>query len=143
MITKRVIRDYRPEDEAVLRRIYAEQGIDYAFPELGSPLFFVKKVIEVEGQVVGALVLRLCAETMLLLEEQQGPQQKMAAMQELQAAVLNEAYARGLDEVHAAIPEIGFDKRLRQLGWEKDRPGWNLWSRSTARRKGENRCDQQ
>jgi hypothetical protein len=52
-------------------------------------------------------------------------------MQTLQSSVLSEAYAKGLDEIHAAIPEIGFDKRLIQLGWLKDRSGWNLWSRST------------
>lgn len=126
-----MIRDCRPEDYAVLQRIHAEQGIDYAFPDLDLPLFFVKKVREVEGQVHAALVLRLCAETSLLLDRGSGPQEKMAAMRELQQAVLSEAWSRGLDEIHAAIPEIGFDKRLSQLGWEKDRPGWNLWSRRT------------
>jgi hypothetical protein len=127
-----MIRAMRPEDDAVLRRIHAEQGIDYAFPDLDSPLFFVKKVSETSGRVDGALVLRLCAETSLLLNRQRGPQEKMAVMRELQQAVLAEAYDRGLDEIHAAIPEIGFDKRLRQLGWVKDRPGWHLWSRATS-----------
>jgi hypothetical protein len=124
------VRDYRPEDEAVLRRMHAQQGIDYRFPDLNSPLFFVKKVREVDGRLNGALVLRLCAETSLLLGES-GPQDKMTAMHELQEAVLVEAWRYGLDEIHAAIPEIGFDKRLKQLGWSKDRPGWNLWSRRT------------
>lgn len=127
----RVIRDYRPEDEPELRRLHAEQGIDYDYPELNHPLFFCRKVVEVDGQICGVLVLKLCAETMLLLDGQQGPQEKMTAMQELQEAVLTEAYDRGLDEIHAAIPEIGFDKRLNQLGWAKDRPGWNLWTRRT------------
>jgi hypothetical protein len=117
-----------------LRAIHAGQGIDYAFPDLDHPLFFEKQVLEEGGEVKGALVLKLCAETSLLLGSfpgRSGPQRKLAAMQLLQQAVLKEAYGRGLDEVHAAIPEIGFDKRLRQLGWEKDRPGWHLWSRTT------------
>jgi hypothetical protein len=124
------VRDYRPEDEDELRRVHAEQGIDYAFPDLGSALFFVKKVRVVDGRITGALVLKLCAETSLLLADS-GPQDKMTAMRELQQAVVSEAYERGLDEIHAAIPEIGFDKRLMQLGWSRDRPGWNLWSRRT------------
>lgn len=125
-----MIRDYRPADYAALRELHARQGIDYAFPDLESPLFFCRKVREVDGRIDAALVLKLCAETALLLGDS-GPQSKMAAMRELQQAVLAEAWDRGLDEIHAAIPEIGFDRRLVQLGWAKDRPGWNLWTRST------------
>lgn len=125
-----LVRDCRPGDYAILQGIHAAQGIDYAFPDLDSPLFFVKKVRVVNGDVRAALVLKLCAETFLLLGDGR-PQDKMTAMHELQEAVLDEAYRRGLDEIHASIPEIGFDKRLVQLGWSKDRPGWNLWSRRT------------
>jgi hypothetical protein len=130
-----IIRDYQPSDNAQLRVIHQIQGLDYIFPDLESPLFFLKKVCEVDGRIVGALVLRLCAETELLLGRfpgRSGPQDKMTVMQELQQAVLRDAYSRGLDEIHAAIPEIGFDKRLVQLGWSRDRPGWNLWSRTTT-----------
>jgi len=124
-----VVRDATPADYARLRAIHAAQGIDYAFPDLDHPLFFTKKVREVDGEVHAALVLKLCAETHLLVSGD--PRQKMTAMRELQDEVIREAYARGLDDIYAAIPEIGFERRLRQLGWEKDRPGWHLWTRST------------
>jgi hypothetical protein len=126
-----MIRDCQPRDYAILQGIHAAQGIDYAFPDLDSPLFFCKKVRVVNGDVRAALVLKLCAETFLLLGDGR-PQDKMTAMHELQQAVLGEAYRRGLDEIHASIPTIGFDKRLVQLGWSRDRPGWNLWSRRTS-----------
>lgn len=129
-----MVRDFRPEDISALEAMHREQGIDYRFPDLRSPLFFVKKVREAGGRIDSALVLKLCAETSLLLGNmpgRSGPQSKMAAMHELQQAVLSEAYGRGLDEIHAAIPEMGFDKRLVELGWSRDRPGWNLWTRST------------
>jgi hypothetical protein len=139
-VTEGVIRDCTSADYAALARIHAAQGIDYALPDLDFPLFFVKKVLTVDGDVRAAMVLKLCAETFLLLDgfsETHGkgrPQEKMAAMQMLQRSVLNEAYARGLDEIHASVPAIGFDKRLVQLGWLRDRLGWNLWSRSTQQR---------
>lgn len=126
-----MIRDYRPEDRPEIERIHQAQGIDYTL-DVDGPLFVVKKVLEVDGKIKAALVLKLCAETMLLLDGEQEPQEKMQEMEELQASVLKEAYDKGLDEIHAAIPEIGFDKRLLQLGWQKDRPGWNLWTRRTA-----------
>jgi hypothetical protein len=124
------VRDYKPEDKAELERIHAKAGIDYKFPDLDHPLFFVRKVLEVNDKVRGALVLKVCAETALLLGEGK-PQDRFLAMKLLQDSVLADAYSKGLDEIHASIPEIGFDKRLAQLGWEKDRPGWNLWTRST------------
>jgi hypothetical protein len=126
------VRDYRPEDKEALETIHKAQGIDYTFPDLDHPLFFVKKVILSNGKLVGALVLKICAETFLLLDGQQKPQDKFAEMQHLQRSVLSEAYLNGLDEIHAAIPPIGFDRRLIQLEWSPDRDGWRLWSRRTA-----------
>lgn len=126
------VRDYRPEDKAELEAIHKAQGIDYEFPDLEHPLFFVKKVIVIDGKIRSALVLKICAETFLLLEQRQDPHEKFAEMEILQRSVLSEAYAKGLDEIHAAVPDIGFDKRLLQLGWSKDRDGWKLWSRRTA-----------
>ena len=126
-----MIRDLQPEDVPELERIHAASGLDYQLPDLTSPLFFVRKVLEDGGKIRAALVLKICAETMLLLDGKQEPQEKLTEMQLLQSSVLSEAYGKGLDEIHAAIPEIGFDRRLIQLGWTKDRPGWHLWTRST------------
>lgn len=125
-----IVRDMTAEDLHALKNIHARQGIDYAFPDLKDPLFFVKKVRVVDERINSALILKLCAETFLLLDEGR-PQDKMTAMRELQDEVLREAAARGLSEIHASVPSIGFDKRLAQLGWLKDRPGWNLWSKQT------------
>ena len=126
-----MIRDLQPSDLEQIRAIHAAQGLDYQLPDLMSPLFFVRKVYTDGAKIRAALVLRICAEAMLLLDGEQEPQEKFTEMEELQCSVLNEAYLKGLDEVHAAIPEIGFDKRLIQLGWVKDRPGWHLWTRRT------------
>ena len=125
-----MVRDYRPEDRGELKQIHGQLGIDYQFPNLDHPLFFVRKVLETNGTVQGALVLKVCAETYLLLGEGK-PQDRFLAMKLLQDSVLAEAYLKGLDEIHAAIPDIGLNKRYAQLGWVKDRPGWNLWTRST------------
>lgn len=127
-----MIRDYQGQDFGQVARFHADSGIDYRMPDLDSPLFPIKKVSEVNGQVVGALALRLCAETFLWLDRQRRPQEKLQTMKELQAAVLADAWKNGLDEIHAAIPPIGFDRRLKQLGWEPDRDGWVLWTRRTA-----------
>jgi len=127
-----VIRNYQQADFGPIEHFHADSGIDYRMPDLGGPLFPIKKVAELDGQVAGALALRLCAETFLWLDKQRRPQEKMQIMRDLQTEVLAEAWKNGLDEIHAAIPPIGFDRRLKQFGWEPDRNGWVLWTRRTA-----------
>ena len=39
------VRPYTPADLDALRRIHARQGFDYAFPDLGDPIFISKLVI--------------------------------------------------------------------------------------------------
>ena len=124
-----MVRDYEPKDLARLKEIHSGAHLDYKMPDLDTPLFWIKKVYESGGTVTGALVLKLCAETMLLVEGTQ--LQKARAIKELQPAVLHEAWKQGFDSIHAAVPEIGFDEQLIRLGWSKDRSGWHLWSRET------------
>ena len=127
-----MVRDYEPGDKEALAAIHCSQGIDYEFPDIDAPLFIVKKVLTDEnGKIKAALVLRICAETMLLLDPEQEPQEKLTEMQELQSSVLSEAYKQGLDDICASVPPIGFDKRLSQLGWIEGKPGWKLWTRFT------------
>lgn len=127
-----MIRPFQSSDAEQIKRIHIASGIDWEFPDINGPLFFIRRVCEVDGKVVAALTLRACAETSLWLDQQRGPQEKMQIMRDLQASVLEEAYKNGLDEVYASIPDsLGFSKRLVQLGWLRDRPGWALWSRST------------
>lgn len=127
-----MIRDFKGDDLPLVKMFHVESGIDYQMPNLDGPLFPVKKVCEVEGQVVGALALRLCAETYLWLDQQRRPQEKLQTMKALQSEVLAEAWKNGLDEISASVPSIGFDRRLRQLGWLPDREGWRLWTRRTG-----------
>jgi hypothetical protein len=130
-----MIRDYRPEDFEAVKALHEGSYIDYNMPDLNHALFLVKKVQEVDGKVVAAMALRIEAETYLWCGG--GPREKMAAMCELQPAVLLEAWMSGIDNVVAWIPqsvEKKFKKRLMQLGWERDRDGWHSWSRPTEQR---------
>lgn len=131
------VRDYRPEDFESLKKIHEQGGLDYNFPNIETPLFFVKKVMEIEGKVVGAVLWRMEAETYLLLDKESGltPQENMEVLRELQAEGLNELWMQGIDNCVAWIPkgvEKYFSKRLLQLGWNKDREGWHTWSRETS-----------
>jgi hypothetical protein len=124
-----MIRNYRPEDAEAIKSIHNSQGFDYALSDLSDPLFLVKKVREVNGRVVAAMVLRLTAETYLLVEG--SPEAKGRAVLELQPEVLREAYEKGLSEVVCVVPpEISesFAPVLERMGWVRART-WPLYQK--------------
>lgn len=132
-----MVRDYRPEDFEQVKALHEASGIDYAMPDLSVPLFLVKKVVEVDGKVIAACALRIECETYLWCGGE--PDEKMAAMLEMQPEILQDAWMFGIDNLVCWIPEaveIKFEKRLKQLGWSRDRNGWHSWSRATSRADG-------
>ena len=126
-----MVRDYQPEDLEAVRRIHAEAGYDYPFPDIGHPLFLNRLISEAGANIVAAGLHRVCYETFVLVDPSARPQEKWAALRELNDALSTRAYQQGLDITHASVPPIGFDKRLLQLGWSPDHEGWRLWSRWT------------
>jgi hypothetical protein len=124
-----MIRDYEPRDLPAIESLHAEQGFCYHVPDFGNPLFMVKKVREVSGRVVGAMFLRLTAETFLVTAG--SPVEKGRSVIELQPEVLREAYEKGLADVVCVIPpEIleSFAPVLERMGWQRDRD-WPMFSR--------------
>jgi hypothetical protein len=128
-----VVRDYRTEDFEQVKALHEASGIDYQMPNLDGALFLVKKVVEVDGRVVACCALRIECETYLWCGG--GPEEKMDAMLAMQPEVLDAAWMSGIDNVVAFIPndvEARFEKRLRQLGWDRYRDGWHGWTRKTG-----------
>jgi len=130
------VRDADETDYPVIQEIHRQMGMDYSLPDLHSPLFFIKKVVENdEGKVVGACFLRISAETYLWLSPDSKPREKVDSMLQMQPAILGAAWDNGIDLIEARIPEETerrFRKRLKQLGWTQNREGWHPWSRLTG-----------
>ncbi len=124
------IREYQESDLDALRTIHAEQGFDYALPDLKQPLFVTKLVLSKkdsgsEGEaILGAAFLRLTAEAYLLLDPHAGtPRDRWQALLTLHAAAERDAWRRGLEDVHAWLPPglaKKFGKRIERLGWVRD-----------------------
>lgn len=129
-----LVRGFAPEDKEAVLELYRGMGMDYSEPDLDSPLFIVKKVVEQDGKVIAACALRLTAECYLIMGNV-SPQEKMESMLMMQPEVLMAAWSQGLDEIEARIPtemEKRFQKRLKQLGWSRNRDGWHPWTRFTG-----------
>jgi hypothetical protein len=128
-----LVREYRDGDLPELRRIHAAQDFSYEFPDLENPLFVSKVVLAEDdgGSVLGAALLRLTAEAYLLLDPRSGtPHERWQRVQILQHATEQDAWRRGLEDVHAWLPPRvakRFGKRIERLGWVRDdswRPYW-------------------
>jgi hypothetical protein len=137
------IREYAPGDESALRALHAAQGFGYEFPDLLDPLFVTKLVLEddaaqgpssslgtsgspagSESRIVGAALLRLTAETYLLIDPRAGtPRRRWESILSLHDAAARDAWRKGLSDVHAWLPPRlakRFGRRLESLGWVRD-----------------------
>jgi len=127
-----LVREYRESDLAQLRAIHASQAFDYALPDLSNPLFVTKKILAHDDTIVGAAFLRLTAEAYLLLDPRAGtPRQRWQSLLALHAATEQDAWQRGLEDVHAWLPPpiaTKFGKRLARLGWQRD-DAWTPYCR--------------
>jgi len=148
------IREYTPSDLAALRRMHATQGFGYPFPDLESPLFLSKLVLEDDREesdtgrevthrnappqdsprVTMAVLLRLTAETYLLHDPEAGtPRRRWRSLLAIHEAARAAAAAHGLDDVQAFLPPRiagAFGRRLARLGWTHD--PWPCFSRRVS-----------
>ena len=76
------------------------------------------------GRILGAALLRVTAEAYLLLDPNQGtPRQRWLSLLALHEAAKQDAWHRGLEDVHAWLPPpiaSKFGRRLARLGWQRD-----------------------
>jgi len=128
-----MVRDLNERDLPEVEKIHDSMGIDYKLPDLMEPLALVKKVATDEtGKVMGATICRLEAEVYLWLDPEIDIQQKVEVMAELNGAICEEAWLKGLDTLTCRLPpgmEAKFQRRLKLMGWERERTGWMGWGR--------------
>jgi len=123
-----LVREYKEQDLESLQQIHAEQKFPYAFPDLRNPLFLTKIVLtdgeRPEQKIRGAALLRLTAEAYLLLDPSQGtPRERWQSLLALHQAAQQDAWRRGLEDIHAWLPPPiakTFGRRLERLSWLRD-----------------------
>ena len=129
------IRDLTPHDIPEIRRIHEDSQLDYQFPDLLNPLFLVKKVLDVDSRARVCVAGKIQLEAYLFLDHQDNwadPEQKLVAIKEVERAAVDEARAKGVDEVVLWLPPEmeRFGRRLvEDLGFSADRNGWKSFSK--------------
>ena len=108
-----------------LKRLHAESGFPYTFPNLRDPLFVSKLVLEGEdGGVEMAALARLTCEMYLLVNRNEcDARRRWYDLLHLHVAGAAELAAKGLEDAHAWLPPTiarRFGRRLEALGWVRD-----------------------
>jgi hypothetical protein len=142
------IREYTAADLDALRHMHTAQGFGYPLPNLDSPMFVSKLVLEEDDdeaiskeedaslppgpeqvppgatarpKIVMAILQRLTAETYLLHDPAAGtPRQRWQRFLALHDAARRDAAARGLDDVQAFLPP----RVARAFGRRLSQLGW-------------------
>jgi hypothetical protein len=139
------IREFQETDVGALSAMHAQQGFEYAFPDLANPLFVSKLVLEGKSAEAGtdtgapataasscdaakpilmASLVRLTCEAYLLVDRTKGtPRDRYLRMLLMQREAAADLRTRGLEDVHAWLPPRiaqRFGRRLTDLGWVRD-----------------------
>ena len=143
-----LIREYTEADLETLRRMHAQQGFDYAFPDLADPIIISKLIVEDDyGRAVMASLARLTCEMYLLVDrvapascrqglpsgmtpksanrDEEGwraatARQRLEWFLALHRAGERDLLARGLDDAHAWLPP----RIARRFGRRLEALGW-------------------
>lgn len=130
-----IVRPYTESDLEIFKRIHAASGLDYRFPDLSSPLFITKTVIEHDGKPTTMLAGKIDVETYLMTSGTAAERQRDFEL--VHPAFLNELWLRGIDSVYCGVPKIvdrHFRKHMERYGWERGRPEFVNYFRDTEPR---------
>jgi hypothetical protein len=127
------IRFYGCSDLEEITRLHAAQGLAYTLPDLETPEFIVRAVLERDdGSIAAGVFLRKTAETYLIAGGKDRKREKIGQLLLLHKEIAGLAEKHGLSDVHCILPpellkKAGFGDLLMHLGWE--RPEWTLFTR--------------
>jgi hypothetical protein len=124
-------RIWTPEDTGKVVELYRSMRLPYAMPDLDTPLFGLKRVVESEnGEVIAAGAVKPIGEAFLWVDPNMSPVLRARALRKLNHEAEVTAAEAGYDELTAWIPphiEEDFARSLVHSGWRAS--PWRSWSK--------------
>jgi hypothetical protein len=123
-----LIRHYGVEDQGQVESLHLRQGLSYRLPPLEAPTMLVRTVVEENGQITHAALLRKTAEAYWLFDPRNRKRDKAGRLLMLHREMTIQAKKAGFEDVHCWVPpDVAkeFGKILSHLGWEK--PLWTCY----------------
>lgn len=124
------IRDWKDTDRLEIAKIHDQMALGYTLPEEFGPLFFIKKaVVDENDVVVAAATVKLVGESFLWVNPDFSTFSRTKSVKMLNDECSKAASAAGLEECSAWIPPKilkCFRRTLFRLGWR--RSPWRNWT---------------
>ncbi len=123
-------RRWEGSDTGEIRAIHHQMEIGYALPDVHSPLFGLKRILESDtGDVIGGGAIKPVGECFLWVAPDLPPVLRARAFCRLAGEARELAAKSGYDELSAWIPphiQTMFQGALRRSGWTAS--PWPSWS---------------
>jgi hypothetical protein len=122
--------------------MFEQQGFEYDWPDINSPLFMSKMVLTERNFPIMAIASRLTAEEYFLMDKTWGtPVMRWQAFLKLHEAARIDLYGRGLEDCYCWVPpeiEKSFGRKLFRIGWEKN--VWRTYQRQLSKPTEDLKC---
>jgi hypothetical protein len=100
--------------------------IEFPFPDLANPLYISRKTIVHDGKVIGAGLVRLTGEGILILDKEQPLISRARGAMEVIEALKQDVKRKGLDECHVFVRDANVQYFLKRLGFIECKGGTPL-----------------
>jgi hypothetical protein len=115
-----LIRDLKLQD---LKDIESFHNGDFPLPDINSPLYFVQKVVEIDGETQGAVFVYLTSEISLILNKSLSRLTRAKVVKEVFVEMLRELPRTGLRDTHVFIVPENDEKYaqflIKRFGFER------------------------
>lgn len=124
---------FREWDQTEGQMLYDAMGMPYPMPDVNSPAFALKEMLEDDkGKVVAAGAVKIIGEVFLWIDPAETKLRRAKAVRALAARAGARGAAVGFEELSAWVPpsvEAEFGTALHKLGWSPSL--WRNWSMRT------------
>lgn len=115
-----LILDARPENQADIESF---NKFGFMTPDFKDPFYICKKVVIADGKVIGAGIVKLTTEGILILDANQALPLRAVATKRLIEECKVDLKKMNINECHVFVKDGGLQKLLLRLGFEFSQSG--------------------
>lgn len=105
-------------DEDVAEELCIKHKESFPFPDISNPLYVAKRVVIADGQVIGAGLLKITSEAVLILDRDTELNVRVMAIMTLIKELQGLLGKFRLDECHAFVRDPNVQKFLERIGFQ-------------------------